>query len=147
MYGTKLKKFQGCVVLHSANEDGDEGEVDATTLLEDGVDGPKDDSSGSDDDGGQDNCGAASEDSNDEIDREPFGTHAVQLLAIRANYPINVIIAFDWTIGRCIYSVLQGEVQEVCTSYHILYPPYVKIDQIKLISKFFKIYVTEILFC
>jgi hypothetical protein len=89
------------------------------TLPKDGVDGPKDGSSGSDDDGGQDNRGAASEDSDDEI--MSTGTEAFQLLSIRANYRIRAINAYDWTSGRCIYRVREDEVQEVCTNYHILY--------------------------
>jgi hypothetical protein len=80
-----------------ANEDGDRGENDVTTLSEDGVDRPKDDSSGSDDDGDQDNRGAASKDSNDEI--MSTGTEVFQLLPIRANYRIHAINGCDWISG------------------------------------------------
>jgi hypothetical protein len=69
-----------------ANEDGDRGKNDVTTLSEDGVDRPKDDSSGSDDDGDQDNRGAASKDSNDEI--MSTGTEVFQLLPMcKLPYP------------------------------------------------------------
>jgi hypothetical protein len=90
MCGTKLKKLDGWVpIVHTANED----DAAATALPEDRVDGPN--SSGSDD---------------DELEREPFGTTlAVQLLAIRASYRIT---AYDWTSGRCIYRVREGEVHE-----------------------------------
>jgi hypothetical protein len=58
---------------------------------------PKDDSSGSDDDGDQDNRGAASKDSNDEI--MSTGTEVFQLLPIRANYRIHAINGCDWISG------------------------------------------------
>jgi hypothetical protein len=89
--GTKLKKLDGWVpVVHTANED----DATALQLPEDRVDGPN---SGSSDD--------------DELEREPFGTLAEQLLAIRANYRSTAINAYD-TYDRRIYRVREGEVHE-----------------------------------
>jgi len=53
--------------------------------------------------------------------RERLGQRAVQLLAICANFPICEIYGYDWHQGRCIYVQREGEVQEVYTSYLILY--------------------------
>ncbi|TVT96983.1 hypothetical protein EJB05_57790, partial [Eragrostis curvula] len=111
-------------VLHTANEDGERGEDDATALPEDCGDSHEVGSSGSEDggrgpenhDSGLDDRGMSSGDVDDEIvplgQREPLGQRAVQLLAIRANFPICEIIGFDWRIGRCIYVKREGEVQE-----------------------------------
>ncbi|WVZ64424.1 hypothetical protein U9M48_013935 [Paspalum notatum var. saurae] len=128
MYGTKLNKFDGWI-LHTANEDGNSGEDDATALSEDHEDGygreedaaaPLEDHGygGEEDaaapledhDGDQDDRGAVSEDSNDGV--LPYGHRAVQVLAIRANFPIETINGYDWHFGRCIYTQLLGEVQE-----------------------------------
>ncbi|TVU38117.1 hypothetical protein EJB05_11471 [Eragrostis curvula] len=103
MYGTKLKKFHEWI-LHTA-EDGDGGEDDATALPEDPGDGPNDgSSSGSDDHNGHEDREADSDYSIDGC-----GPRAVQLLAIRANYHISAIMAYDWHEYRLIY---EGEVQE-----------------------------------
>ncbi|TVU24067.1 hypothetical protein EJB05_26463, partial [Eragrostis curvula] len=85
MYGTKLKKFDGWA-LHTANNDGDRRKDDATALPADRGDGPEDH------DGHQNDRSAASEDSDD----EPWGRRLVQLLAIRANFPIHAIHGHDW---------------------------------------------------
>jgi hypothetical protein len=49
----------------------------------------------------------------------------VQLLAIRANFRIRAINAYDWRLGRCIYRALEGEVQEVYNGHRMLYLPYI----------------------
>ncbi|CAD6262611.1 unnamed protein product [Miscanthus lutarioriparius] len=49
------------------------------------------------DDGDQDDRGAASEDSDDDI--VPFGRRTVKLLAIRANFRICAINGYDWQLG------------------------------------------------
>ena len=54
-----------------------------------------------------------------------LGQRAVQLLAICANFPICEIYGYDWHQGRCIYVQREGEVQEVYTSYHMLYLLYI----------------------
>ena len=113
MYGTKPKKFDGWV----ANEDGNGGEDDATTLPEDHEGGPEDGYGGEEDAAASDDRGAASEDSDD--DYVPWTERAVQLLAIRANFPICAINGYDWKQGLQIY-YRQSEVQEVYTSYLIL---------------------------
>ncbi|TVU12415.1 hypothetical protein EJB05_46059 [Eragrostis curvula] len=114
MYGIKLKKFDG-LVLHTTNEDGDGGD-DATALPEDHRGGLEDGNSGMDDiaapfedPDGQDNRGAASEDSEHVIF---FCPRVVQVLAIRANFPIITINGYDGQQGRCIYTQHEGEVQE-----------------------------------
>ncbi|KAK3139024.1 hypothetical protein QOZ80_5AG0376670 [Eleusine coracana subsp. coracana] len=99
MYGTKLKKFDGWV-LHTSGKDGDEGGDVAATLP-----APMEHN-----DGGQDNCGAASEDSDDEI--MACGPRAVQVLAIRANFPFSTINGYDMQQGQCIYTRGEREVQE-----------------------------------
>ncbi|TVU05513.1 hypothetical protein EJB05_48679, partial [Eragrostis curvula] len=104
MYGTKQKKFHGWV-LHT---DGDRGEDDATALPEDCGDGPKDGSSSGSD--GHDGHEDGASDSGDSIDG--CGARAVQLLAIRANYRISTIMAYDWREYRTIYKAREGEVQE-----------------------------------
>ena len=113
MYGTKPKKFDGWV----ANEDGNGGEDDATALPEDHEGGPEDGYGGEEDAAASDDRGAASEDSDD--DYVPWTERAVQLLAIRANFPICAINGYDWQQGLQIY-YRQSEVQEVYTSYLIL---------------------------
>jgi hypothetical protein len=142
MYGTKLKKFHGWV-LHTTNEDGDGDEDDATALPEDRADGPDDgSSSGSDDrdgheaneDGnrGEDDATALPEDCRDgpgsstRSDEDfGYGARAVQLLAIRANFRIRAINAYDWRLGQCIYRAPEGEVQEVYNGHGMLYLPYI----------------------
>ncbi|KAK3142135.1 hypothetical protein QOZ80_4BG0342730 [Eleusine coracana subsp. coracana] len=111
MYGTKLKKFHGWI-LHAANKDGDGDEDDATALPEDRSDGSKEgSSSGSDDHDGHEDCGVASDDS--DYENELGGPRAVQLLAIRANFCVSAINAYDWHEGRCVYySESQLGVQE-----------------------------------
>ncbi|TVT98124.1 hypothetical protein EJB05_56590 [Eragrostis curvula] len=101
MYGTKLKKFDGWA-LHTANNDGDRRKDDATALPADRGDGPEDH------DGHQNDRSAASEDSDD----EPWGRRLVQLLAIRANFPIHAIHGHDWCQNMSIYFQREGEVQE-----------------------------------
>ncbi|KAL6611316.1 hypothetical protein ACP70R_039244 [Stipagrostis hirtigluma subsp. patula] len=98
MCGTKLKKSNRWV-LHTANEDADRGNNDATPLL-DGGDGPKDGSSGPE----------PLEDSDDES--IPFCQRAVQVLAIRANFPIVVINGYDSQRCQRIYVLFEGVVQE-----------------------------------
>ncbi|CAL5081442.1 unnamed protein product [Urochloa decumbens] len=129
IYGTKLKKFDGCD-LHTASEDGKGSEDDAAALPEDsegdledgygdeevaadpledhGYSGEEDAAAPLEDDD-QNYRGAPSEDSDDDI---PFGRRAVQLLAIRANFHVCVINGYDWQLGRCIYRQHEGEVQE-----------------------------------
>jgi hypothetical protein len=115
----KLKKFDGRV-LHTANEDGERGNDDATALPEDCGDGSEDGGSGlKNHDSGLDDSGMASKDSND--DCEPLGNRAVQLLAICANFPICEIMGYDYSLVRRIYVQRKGEVQEVYTRYLILY--------------------------
>lgn len=92
MYGTELK-FHGWFI-NTANEDGD---------------------------GGEDDASFASEDSDDEVLTEVSILRAVQVLAIRANFRISRINAHDWYQSAVIYSALEGEVQEVYTSYRMLY--------------------------
>ncbi|KAL6629056.1 hypothetical protein ACP70R_028821 [Stipagrostis hirtigluma subsp. patula] len=119
MYGIKLKKFDG-MVLHTPNEDGDTGDDDATALLEDHRGGPKDGNSGMDDvaapledhDGYQDNRGEALEDMD-----MTWCPRAVQVLAIRANFPIITINGYNGEIGQPLYignkdMEREGEVQE-----------------------------------
>ncbi|KAK3148321.1 hypothetical protein QOZ80_3BG0293570 [Eleusine coracana subsp. coracana] len=98
MYGTELKRFDRWV-FHTANEDCDRVD-NATALLDDRGDDPKDGSSGSE----------SLEDSDDEI--MPLGQCAVQLLAIRANFPICAINGYDGQRGQRIYFLRKGEVQE-----------------------------------
>ncbi|CAL4934007.1 unnamed protein product [Urochloa decumbens] len=135
MYGTKLKKFDGCVV-HTTNEG------DATALPGDCfsnepsrdcanfIDIPGDceygDNNGVDIDaaaledhnggGGEDDATALPEDCErcpEEYDDIFLCTRrAVQVLAIRANFPIITIYGFDWQIERCIYVRPEEEVQE-----------------------------------
>jgi hypothetical protein len=68
----------------------------------------------------------ASKDSNDKSCQrerrrhEGFGRRAVQLLAIRSNFPFSEIYGYDWQQGRCIYVQREREVQEVYTSYLII---------------------------
>jgi hypothetical protein len=66
-----------------------------------------------------DDNGMPTEDTNDDSEPlcEPFGEHAVQLLAICANFPISKIIGYDWQHTRCIYVQREGEVQEVYTKF------------------------------
>jgi hypothetical protein len=59
-------------------------------------------------DGVQDDRGAALKDS-----VGGCGLSALQLLALRANFPIRAIDGFDWQIGRCIYRQHEGGIQEV----------------------------------
>ncbi|TVU37457.1 hypothetical protein EJB05_10773, partial [Eragrostis curvula] len=87
-----------------AKEDGDTGDDDSAPLLEDdGGDVPKDGSYGPE----------SSEDSDHKM---PFCQRAVQLLSIRANFPISSINGYDWQTGRLIYFLREGEVQEVYVS-------------------------------
>ncbi|KAL6600369.1 hypothetical protein ACP70R_045169 [Stipagrostis hirtigluma subsp. patula] len=119
MCGINLKKFDG-MVPHTANEDGDRGDDDATALLEDHRGGPEDGNSGVDDvaapledhDGYQDNRGETSEDMD-----MPWGPRAVQVLGIRANFPIITINGFNGEIGQPFYvgnkdMQHEGEVRE-----------------------------------
>jgi hypothetical protein len=112
MYGMKLKKFHGWV-LHTANEDGDEDEDDATTLPKDRADGSNDGSSSASDDRdgheanedgnrGEDDAISLAEDCRDgpasstRSDEDfGYGARAVQLLAIHANFSIRAINAYD----------------------------------------------------
>ncbi|TVU01672.1 hypothetical protein EJB05_52875, partial [Eragrostis curvula] len=114
MCGIKLKKFDGWV-LHTTNRNGDGGD-DATALLEDRRGGLEVGTSGMDDirapledPNGQDNSGAASDDSDHVIF---YCQRVVQVLAIRANFPIIAINGYDGQQGRCIYARHEGEVQE-----------------------------------
>jgi hypothetical protein len=67
-------------------------------------------------------CRMASKDNNDESrQREPLSQRAVQLLDICANFPVYEINGFDWHQGRCIYVQCEGKIQEIYTSYLILY--------------------------
>lgn len=106
MYGTKLKKFDRGV-LHTVNEDGDRSNNDAMALLFDNGDDPKDGSNGTE----------SSQDSDEEI--VPLSQRAVQLLAIRANFPVCTINGYDGRQGHRIYFLRKGQVQEVYTSYLI----------------------------
>ncbi|XP_047092542.1 uncharacterized protein LOC124704333 isoform X2 [Lolium rigidum] len=127
MYGAKLK-FDGWVP-HTANEDGERGEDDATALPENGGDGAEDGGDGAEDggdgaedggDGAEDggsgpgDGGSDPEDSNDDSvpHIQPFGQRAVQLLAICADFPICEIIGYDWQHSRYIYVQPEGGVQE-----------------------------------
>ena len=71
-----------------------------------------------DGDGGEDDASFASEDSDDEV---VSVYRAVQVLAIRANFRISRIDAHDWYQSAVIYYALEGEVQEVYSSYLMLY--------------------------
>ncbi|CAN6348892.1 unnamed protein product [Urochloa humidicola] len=97
MHGTTLNKFDGLSVHEGGvHEDGDGGVDDAAAA--------------SSEDHDHDEQDAASKDSDD--DTMPWGQRAVQLLAIRANFPISTINGYDWVRGRCIYIRREGEVQE-----------------------------------
>ena len=100
MHGTTLKKFDG-LVLHTNEQDGNGGEDDAAALPEDHEGGPEDGYGGEEDAAASDDRGAASEDSDD--DYVPWTERAVQLLAIRANFPICAINGYDWQQGLQIY--------------------------------------------
>ncbi|CAN6292036.1 unnamed protein product [Urochloa humidicola] len=85
----------------SPPEDREDGHEDDDSSVDDAVASSVDLDSGQDDD-----RGAASEDSDSEDSDDgflPYGQRAVQLLAIRANFPIRAINGYDWQQGRCIY--------------------------------------------
>ncbi|CAN6330571.1 unnamed protein product [Urochloa humidicola] len=98
MHETTLNKLDGLSVHEGGVHD------------EDG-DGGVDDAAASSEDHDRDEQDAASEDSDDD-DTVPWGNRAVQVLAIRANFPILAINGYDWVSGRCIYIQPEGEVQE-----------------------------------
>jgi len=120
MYGIKVHEW----FLNVANEDGDAGD-DGDGGDDDGdggeVDGygDEDDSDGGEDgDGGEDDATFASEDYVNEMD---LCARGVQLLSIRANFRIIGINAYDWNQCALIYAAQIGEVQQVYTSYRMLY--------------------------
>ena len=108
MYGIKVHGW----FLNVANEDGDAGDDDGDGGEDDGY-GDEDDS-----DGGQDDATFASEDYVNEMD---LCARGVQLLSIRANFCIISINAYDWNQCALIYAAQIGEVQQVYTSYRMLY--------------------------
>ena len=98
----------------------DGGEDDAAALLEDRKDGSSNGSDHGDGDGHEDGSSTES----DAQRKVEIGPRAVQLLSIRANFCIAGINGFDWRTYQCIYRAQEGEVQEVHTSYHMLYASY-----------------------
>nr|TKV92066.1 hypothetical protein SEVIR_9G138875v2 [Setaria viridis] len=101
------------------HDDGDGGVDDAAAPSEDS-------------DGGQDDRGTASEDDSDD-DILPYGQRAVQVLAIRANFPISTINGYDWQQGRCIYRRLEEGIQEF--SLPLLQPAWRGLARLVLPSK------------
>ncbi|CAN6348891.1 unnamed protein product [Urochloa humidicola] len=109
MHGTTLNKFDGLSV-----HEGGANKFDGLSVHEGGVheggDDGVDDAATSSKDHDRDEQDATSEDSDD--DTMPWGQRALQVLAIRANFPISTINGYDWVRGRCIYVQREGEVQE-----------------------------------
>ncbi|KAF8658599.1 hypothetical protein HU200_059060 [Digitaria exilis] len=92
----------------TANDDGGGGEDNAKAiLLDDCGDGPKDGSSSGSDH--HDDHAMVWDNGYDEIES---CARAVQLLAIRANFHVTAINAYNWNQCRSIYRELEGEDQE-----------------------------------
>ncbi|CAL4943676.1 unnamed protein product [Urochloa decumbens] len=91
-------------------EDHEGGHEDGDGGVDDAASAPSEHCGG---DGGRDDGGTTASDQDSDGEPLSYGQRAVQLLGIRANFPIRAINGYDWNMGRAIYRHYCKEEEEV----------------------------------